>query len=180
MLWSLRCGHTFDATCIQQMFTKASFDESLFPPKCCRGTVELREVESHLPNALVEKFKKKSLEFTTADRVYCHDPTCASFLGPASAEPTTLRCAECNSGTCACCKAQTHPGVPCHFAAEDAVLDLGKAQGWQRCPACRHLVELSAGCHHITCRCGKEFCYVCATTWRECNCPLFHVPPEDG
>ncbi|KAI0651652.1 hypothetical protein C8Q79DRAFT_1004927 [Trametes meyenii] len=174
----LKCGHTFDADCIQEMFKKASTDESLFPPKCCQGAVALSEVEPHLPHAFVEHYNKKAIEFSTPDRVYCHVPTCASFLGPAADAPATLRCAECAAGTCACCKEQTHPGVPCHFAAEDAVLDLGKEHGWQRCPACRHLVELSIGCYHIICRCSKQFCYVCAAPWKECECPLFYVPPE--
>ncbi|KAI0670101.1 hypothetical protein C8Q78DRAFT_992468 [Trametes maxima] len=174
----LKCGHTFDTDCIQEMFKKASTDESLFPPKCCQGAVALSEVEPHLPHDFVKHYNRKAIEFSTPDRVYCHVPTCASFLGPAADAAATLRCAECAAGTCACCKEQTHPGVPCHFAAEDVVLDLGKEQGWQRCPACRHLVELSIGCYHITCRCGKQFCYVCAAPWKECDCPLFYVPPE--
>ncbi|KAI8995309.1 hypothetical protein BD414DRAFT_534494 [Trametes punicea] len=177
----LDCGHTFDSGCMTEMFQRATVDESLFPPKCCKGAIDLAAVEPHLDRLLVDTFKKKSREFTTANRVYCHNPACATFLGPAAPEdsPETLRCPECSAGTCASCKEQTHPGVPCHFAAEDVVLDLGKAQGWQRCPSCRHLVELSVGCYHIVCRCSKQFCYLCAATWKECNCALFYVPPEE-
>ncbi|KAI0374371.1 hypothetical protein BV20DRAFT_935671, partial [Pilatotrama ljubarskyi] len=184
----LRCGHTFDPGCIREMFERASTDESLFPPKCCQGAVPLSEVEAHFGRAFVERYNKKAREFSTADRVYCHNPSCAAFLGPAvpadapetaQTEAETLRCPDCSAGTCARCKEATHPGVPCHFHAEDAVLDLGKAHGWQRCPACRHLVELSIGCYHIVCRCGKQWCYVCAAPWKECDCPLFYVPPEE-
>ncbi|CDO72421.1 hypothetical protein BN946_scf184977.g121 [Trametes cinnabarina] len=179
----LDCGHAFDRTCIAEMFTKATVDESLFPPKCCRGAIELSAVQANLDPGLIRTFQKKAREFTTADRVYCHNPACATFLGPAldedSLNATTLRCPECDAGTCASCKEQIHPGVPCHYPAEDIVLGLGKEKGWQRCPSCKHLVELSFGCYHIICRCNKQFCYLCAAPWKECGCDLFYVPPEE-
>ncbi|KAI0361840.1 hypothetical protein OH77DRAFT_467629 [Trametes cingulata] len=198
----LACGHAFDAACLRELFARASTDESLFPPRCCRGAVPLREVEGHFDRAFVERYERKAREFGTPDRVYCHNAACAAFLGPASpapspkpsvpssdsqtgagteaeAEAKTLRCPECAAGTCAACKAQTHPGVPCHFRAEDAVLELGRAHGWQRCPACHHLVELALGCYHIVCRCGTQWCYLCAAPWKECGCALFYVPPEE-
>ncbi|KAI0336018.1 hypothetical protein GY45DRAFT_572881 [Cubamyces sp. BRFM 1775] len=177
----LGCGHTFDNGCVTEMFQRATIDESLFPPKCCQGAVELSAVERYLAPALIDIYKKKTREFTTANRVYCHEPACATFLGPATPEdaPETLRCPECDAPTCASCKEQSHPGVPCHFHAEDAVLDLGKAEKWQRCPSCKHLVELSIGCYHITCRCSTQFCYLCAALWKQCDCPLFYVPPEE-
>ncbi|KAJ8455043.1 hypothetical protein ONZ51_g12675 [Trametes cubensis] len=177
----LGCGHTFDNDCVTEMFKRATIDESLYPPKCCQGAIELSAVEQYLQPALIDIYKKKAREFTTANRVYCHEPACATFLGPATPEdaPETLRCPECDAPTCASCKEQAHPGVPCHFHAEDAVLDLGKAEKWQRCPSCKHLVELSIGCYHITCRCSTQFCYVCAALWKQCDCPLFYVPPEE-
>ncbi|OJT12589.1 hypothetical protein TRAPUB_10830 [Trametes pubescens] len=177
----LDCGHTFDVGCMREMFERATVDEELFPPKCCTGAVALSAAEPHLDPAFLARYRKKAREFSTADRVYCHVPACAAFLGPAAPAdtPKTLRCDECGAGTCAACKEQTHPGVPCHFAAEDAVLDLGKAHGWQRCGACKHLVELSIGCYHIICRCGYQFCYLCGTPWKQCQCELFFVPPEE-
>ncbi|EIW64870.1 uncharacterized protein TRAVEDRAFT_68573 [Trametes versicolor FP-101664 SS1] len=179
----LDCGHTFDVGCMREMFERATVDEELFPPKCCTGAVALSAAEPHLDPAFVARYHKKAREFSTANRVYCHVPTCAAFLGAAAPaetpNPETLRCEQCGAGTCAACKEQMHPGVPCHFAAEDAVLDLGKEHGWQRCGACKHLVELSIGCYHIVCRCGNQFCYLCAAPWKQCNCELFYVPPEE-
>ncbi|KAH9853206.1 hypothetical protein C2E23DRAFT_917758 [Lenzites betulinus] len=179
----LDCGHTFDVCCLREMFERATVDETLFPPKCCQGAVALSTAEPHLGPALVARFQKKAREFSTVDRVYCHDAACAAFLGPAAPtdvpDAPTLRCAECGAGTCAACKEKTHPGVPCHFQAEDAVLDLGKEHGWQRCTACKHLVELSIGCYHIICRCNYQFCYLCGAPWKQCNCDLFYVPPEE-
>ncbi|KAI0824146.1 hypothetical protein BC628DRAFT_1339647 [Trametes gibbosa] len=178
----LDCGHTFDTCCLREMFQRATVDETLFPPKCCQGAVALSTAEPHLDAPLVARFQKKSREFSTVDRVYCHNAACAAFLGPATPDTpdaATLRCEECGAGTCAGCKAQSHPGVPCHFQAEEAVIDLGKEHGWQRCTACKHLVELSIGCYHIICRCNYQFCYLCGAQWKQCNCELFYVPPEE-
>ena len=30
---------------------------------------------------------------------------------------------------------------------------------WQR------IIELTAGCHHMTCRCGNQFCFTCGGMW---------------
>jgi len=32
------------------------------------------------------------------------------------------------------------------------------------------MIELDAGCNHITCRCKTEFCYVCCALWKTCAC----------
>jgi hypothetical protein len=47
---------------------------------------------------------------------------------------------------------------------------MGETEGWKRCPACHQLIELAHGCYHMTCRCRKEFCYLCAETWKNCAC----------
>lgn len=36
-----------------------------------------------------------------------------------------------------------------------ALLRLGAARGWRRCPACRQMVERAGGCNHMRCRCGR-------------------------
>ncbi|KAL3453499.1 hypothetical protein BJX65DRAFT_125315 [Aspergillus insuetus] len=52
-------------------------------------------------------------------------------------------------------------------------MNLAKQSGWQQCPQCSHLIELSTGCNHITCRCGFEFCYVCRVKWKKCGCAIW-------
>lgn len=37
---------------------------------------------------------------------------------------------------------------------------------------------LPHGTDHSSCICKAEFCYVCAKTWKNCNCPLFNHPEE--
>src|SRR5690606_33883636 len=50
--------------------------------------------------------------------------------------------------------------------------ELAEAEGWKRCARCRALVEHGDACQHMTCRCGHEFCYVCARAWRTCTCTM--------
>lgn len=33
--------------------------------------------------------------------------------------------------------------------------------GFKICPNCRNAVERNGGCDHMSCRCGKQFCYKC-------------------
>ncbi|KAL2471106.1 zinc finger (C3HC4-type RING finger) family protein [Abeliophyllum distichum] len=46
---------------------------------------------------------------------------------------------------------------------------------WRQCKKCSHMIELAAGCSHMTCRCGYEFCCTCGSGWRNkketCTCP---------
>lgn len=164
------CGHCWDIDCLVNLFRAASTDESLFPPRCCQKPFAVNDIKPYLGQELSAVFEKKSIEFSTADRIYCHRPTCSFFLGPATAKAIIHICRECYSQTCGLCKQEAHPSKLC--PSDDAsVLALAEKAGWKRCPGCRALVELVYGCYHMTCRCRKQFCYVCAATWKNCTCP---------
>lgn len=49
---------------------------------------------------------------------------------------------------------------------------IAEDEGWRRCYKCHALVEHSAACQHMTCRCGGQFCYVCGLRWRTCQCTI--------
>ncbi|GBE78159.1 hypothetical protein SCP_0110420 [Sparassis crispa] len=166
------CGHTCDTGCLNNMFRTASVDESVFPPRCCQTAIPLDEVRHHLGPTVAETFQTKSLEFNTANRVYCHRPTCSAFLGAATIAPSLLSCT-CSAKTCGSCKEEAHPNQGCSPPSDQVVLGLAKKNGWQRCPGCFHLVELFLGCHHMECICKKQFCYLCGVTWKGCSCPQF-------
>lgn len=36
------------------------------------------------------------------------------------------------------------------------------------------MVELERGCNHMTCHCTAQFCYVCGSKWKSCDCPWFN------
>lgn len=168
-------------------------DEALFPPRCCKKPIPVEDrVEASLGRPLVREWRAKELEFSCLRRVYCADPRCSRFLG---AEGEGNFSCVCGKITCAKCKSEADiPGELKHDCTktqnhlEEAVLALGKEEGWARCPGCRAMIELYTGCYHLTCVCkvsshsvssGRlshsfifqaEFCYLCEATWKTCPC----------
>ncbi|KAG8686380.1 hypothetical protein FRC09_014171, partial [Ceratobasidium sp. 395] len=170
------CGCFYDRNCLTELFQRATVDESLFPPRCCSRQISFQEVRSVLSPDLVRTFERKAEEFKTPNRLYCNHPQCSAFLGSAvvnEREKANKQCTTCYRQTCTFCKAVGHESyVPCSTdAAAQQVLALGQREGWQSCPSCHNMVELSVGCYHMTCRCRHEFCYLCAQQWKKCTCP---------
>ncbi|OJT12598.1 Protein ariadne-2 [Trametes pubescens] len=165
------CGDFYDVGCLVDLFRAAVVDESLFPPACCRQPFKLVEVRIYLDRDLQKQFDRKTLEFGTKNRVYCHRPTCSTFLGAATPSAANLLCTTCWQNTCGHCKAASHAlSTRCTSAEDAAVVALAAQSGWKRCPGCGHLVELSIGCYHMTCRCRHQFCYLCTARWKTCTC----------
>jgi hypothetical protein len=169
------CGHFYDRECAVDLFQAAMKDETLFPPKCCRQSIPLDSVMEHLPVDFWRRFVQREREYLTSDRLYCPNKACSNFLG--SATPLELRgsvtCDLCLTVACSACKDIDHAWYePCQTdATARQVLELAKEEGWQRCPGCRHIIQLDTGCYHMRCTCKSEFCYLCAETWKRCTCP---------
>lgn len=165
------CGDAYDVECLVDLFRSATVDESLFPPACCRQPFDVTKIRPYLSKDLLILFEKKAIEFRTKDRVYCHRLTCSAFLGPATATASRLNCLQCFSVTCGHCKKEAHsPLTRCTNEEDAGVVALAGQEGWKRCPGCGHLVELTIGCYHMTCRCRHQFCYLCTATWKSCRC----------
>ncbi|TVU19170.1 hypothetical protein EJB05_35306, partial [Eragrostis curvula] len=80
------------------------------------------------------------------------------------------KCVRCRGSFCLGCKVPWHDGMTCSdFRSKypDPRPDGAKLQSlarqrlWRQCVRCKHVIELAAGCHHMTCVCGYEFCYKC-------------------
>ncbi|XP_006455678.1 hypothetical protein AGABI2DRAFT_195086 [Agaricus bisporus var. bisporus H97] len=179
------CDHHYCAACIAQLVRAATTDESLFPVRCCRTTIPTASLTHVLSSALLATFQAKVKEFGTPAnaRVYCTISTCSAFLGNAdeakrqqpvlwyTPSQAKLRCERCRVETCVECRRPAHPNDICkHNQAVQEVKDLARTQGWQTCPRCERIIELSIGCNHMTCYCGFEFCYECAAKWKTCGC----------
>ena len=154
------CGHYYDKECIISLFEASTRDESLFHPRCCKEMIPFRSVRKHFSPTLRTIFIEKSREYGTVKRVYCAVPRCSLFLGPQTEGNAPLKVYKCKCGTttCARCKNAHREGVEhsCKENADqetEAVLVLGKAEGWARCPGCRAMIELNMGCYHMTCLC---------------------------
>ncbi|PAV20185.1 IBR finger [Pyrrhoderma noxium] len=156
--YKLECGHWYDISCLKDMFQSNVDDERLFPPRCCNTTIPLQIVDNALAPHLKELYRRKIVEYSTPERLYCSNSDCRHFIGPRqfAAEPKV--CPECETSTCARCTGPAHDlSRRCKpDKAMRAALLLGQKEGWQRCPGCRTLIMRNGGCLHISCRCDSN------------------------
>ncbi|EHK49360.1 hypothetical protein TRIATDRAFT_82700 [Trichoderma atroviride IMI 206040] len=164
------CSHEYCRGCIADLFKAAMYDESLFPPRCCRQAIPLGLNQIFLPAKLVGQYRAKELEYATKDRTYCHLPNCSTFIPPAFIKGDIAICQKCQSETCTICKSQSHEDNCPQDTATLDLLRIASENDWQRCYSCRRMVDLITGCNHITCHCGAQFCYVCGVPWKDCRC----------
>jgi len=168
------CGHDYCRPCLVDLARASTRDESLFPLRCCtHHYFDLDEVSPFLTLDLLALLRKKAVEFGTppANRVYCTNSSCSTFLGPSGATRTDITCPLCETVVCSSCKNIAHPNEACgENAAVLKLRALAAEKRWQTCPSCHAIVELSQGCFHITCRCQASFCYLCAAPWKTCSC----------
>jgi hypothetical protein len=169
------CGHFYDEKCLVALIQKASKDESMFPPRCCKQTIPQESFLPFLARGIRAEFAKSAAEFSTRprDRVYCSNPACSEFLtGSQTSTVRSIQCPQCARSTCSVCRQVAHPAtLTCKLEINSSIEPLVEEKKWQHCPECHAVIELTQGCYHITCRCTAQFCYVCAATWKECTCP---------
>lgn len=146
---SLQCEHSYCHPCLKGLFMRATNDESLFPPRCCRQMIPISLVDAELSDNDRERFENAKIEFSTTERVYCSNSNCAKFIRPSLIQGDRAQCDRCGSITCAMCKRASHVGDCPLDTALQGTLALAQSQGWQRCFACRTLVELDIGCNHM-------------------------------
>lgn len=169
------CMHYYCQDCLRALVTSSIGDESLFPLRCCKQSFNVENVLPFLQRALSAQFQAKAVEFGTPaqDRLYCPNATCSIFLGSsANRDMHEVSCTSCRETICTLCKQAAHPGAVCsENAALLEIKALARDNHWQTCPGCGAIIELGHGCYHMTCRCRAEWCYVCATPWKNCACP---------
>src|SRR5690349_2340738 len=97
-------------------------------------------------------------ENTSANKMYCPDPKCSQFINLEWVQDKNIPCPKCDVSLCTNCKDYTHT-VTCEQHQlrlqedEGQLVNLAQEQGWKRCSSCRRFVELTHGCHHMTCLC---------------------------
>ncbi|EEQ85426.2 hypothetical protein RJZ56_006493 [Blastomyces dermatitidis] len=177
-LITLNCQHKYCLGCFLQLVNTAMATERLFPPKCCLEEIPQRIILDNLDHTRRDAYKLKVQEYALAEpnRVYCPEPSCAKWIPPnklkKGKKPTQKSCPYCRVEICTLCRGLTHANLndcPQDHGLE-ATLEEAENRGWRRCYNCHSLVELTAGCRHITCKCGSEFCYTCGARWRTCEC----------
>ncbi|KZV76498.1 hypothetical protein PENSPDRAFT_741311 [Peniophora sp. CONT] len=168
------CGDLYCIGCLVDLVEASTRDETLFPLRCCQRPFPEEDILRRLSPRLRAKFSGKAVEYRVpaTQRIYCINPVCSAFLGPAGEDSTYLVCLRCETSVCTGCKNEGHPGEMCRENEAVQLLEtLAEDNGWRRCAGCNAMVELSQGCYHMTCRCRHQFCYVCGEQWKTCACP---------
>ncbi|KIW89860.1 uncharacterized protein Z519_09289 [Cladophialophora bantiana CBS 173.52] len=160
------CKHYYCRHCLETAVQTAVKDRRVF--KCCRKQAEPSVVCRWLPAQVHSAYTAVVEELTTPNPTYCHSRRCSAFIPPVQYVGDTALCSQCSTETCRLCKQKVHPGVVCEQdSGGQALLRLSKTRKWMQCPNCKNMVERSAGCLHMICRCGSEFCYNCGkSSWR--------------
>src|SRR5947207_6487235 len=143
---------TWCRSCIAQRYQEATVNEGAWPVTCCQTEIAMDKVRHLLPLDLRTRFASKSVEYSDTDRIYCHEPSCSTYIPHSTTTENLARCPVCGRETCAQCKGPYHiqqlcpdDTTGCELLAETA-----RANGWPKCPGCRRYVELTRGCNHIT------------------------------
>ena len=145
----LRCGHHYCLDCLEELYRRCTIDEALFPPRCCSQPIPWELAEPYLDDVLKTVFQAKAVEFSAPDRLYCSASSCSAFIKPEFVLLDRGQCKECGQETCTICKNKAHKGDCPEDPSIKQVLDLAKKEGWQRCPGCKRVAELTIGCNHI-------------------------------
>ncbi|KAK4623704.1 hypothetical protein CLAFUW4_05504 [Fulvia fulva] len=170
---ALECDHTSCYGCVQDLFRQSMKDETLYPPRCCTRLITLDDMRDILPEDLIPEFIAKREELEDPSKCYCHVPTCSAYIPNAKRTGDNAICPTCNSSTCRKCQGASHDGDCVYDPETQALMETAKDLQWQRYPPCGRFLEHNFGCWHMTCPCKHEFCYLCATTWKECKCDLW-------
>ncbi|VFQ59642.1 unnamed protein product [Cuscuta campestris] len=195
------CLHRFCFSCMKQHVEAKLLVGKMAecPHDGCKTNIEVDNCANFLDPRLVEIISNRMKEASIAvtDKVYCPYPRCSALMSKVKvleytkneffgAETSGARkCMKCNKYFCLNCQVPWHYDMTCLVykrtprpqSDESAVKALANKRKWRQCVKCNHMVELSSGCYHISCRCGYEFCYTCGAEWKNkratCNCALW-------
>jgi IBR domain, a half RING-finger domain len=143
------CGHGYCQDCLLNLFSRSFIDEELFPPRCCRQPILLENLQASLTPEIAQAYEAKKIEFESTDRTYCCASECSAFLSPASIQDGVAECSLCQTRTCTLCKTAAHNGDCPDDENSRLLQELAAREGWQTCPSCHRMVELTVGCYHM-------------------------------
>ena len=180
------CSHTFCQECLQHYLSDKIEGRAPLPIACpipdCKEPLLPREINLFLTAEERNRLAEMEVEHGLgAQLMYCPNAACGMLLEGAAdgAEHAETEgdgpsdCPYCGLDICAVCKVAWHTNISCEQyralppemrnSDDVAVVSLAAQEGWKQCPTCRHLVQRSMGCSHMSCRCGALFCYNCGT-----------------
>ena len=184
-----KCGCILHKKCFEK-YVEINVNENTLPIHCpsCNNDIEPNTIEECLKNIdpshqLLKKYEKFNLEkllINNKDEFSCcPTPGCEYIFFFDGSDPH-FKCPLCNKDYCIKCQDEWHTGVNCdqYKKSKDVNLldkqfiDFINGTHFKMCPFCKAWVEKTTGCDHMTCKCGKEFCYKCGEGYvdRKHNC----------
>ncbi|KAF8535845.1 hypothetical protein BDD12DRAFT_323583 [Trichophaea hybrida] len=178
----LACGHWFCNECLKRLFTLSLTDPAHMPPKCCQSDhIPLKHVDKLLSYQNKKLWNKKYLEYTTANRIYCPTTDCGEWIQPKDIQGGIGQCQKCKNKVCSTCNGKAHGDGACPQDPDMIkFFETAQKHKYQKCYNCKAMVELERGCNHMTCHCTAQFCYVCGSKWKTCDCPWFNYEPGEA
>ncbi|XP_030448035.1 E3 ubiquitin-protein ligase RSL1-like [Syzygium oleosum] len=196
------CLHRYCFSCMRQHVEVKLLHGTV--PRCphegCKTDLSVSSCSKFLTPKLIEMMTQrlKEASIPVTEKIYCPYPTCSALMSKTEASECSTtsvlgvarsgarKCIKCHRLFCVNCKVPWHSSLTCVAykklhpdpPAEDIKLkSLASRNLWRQCIKCNHMIELSEGCYHMTCRCGYEFCYNCGAEWKDkkptCSCPLW-------
>ena len=170
----LGCGHEYCTACAKLLLSSAT-DNKTFPLLCvgndatCGVPIPIPTIRKFLTdegmNRLFDAAFAAHVERNPDKVKYCRTAGCEQVYA-VTAKQQFASCPSCFAGVCTACNEDAHTGRNCDEVRrakdEERLNDkLCTDQNYKRCPNCNVLVEKTAGCNHMSCRCGTHFCWLC-------------------
>lgn len=143
------CGHDYCRNCITSLFSLSTFDESVFPPRCCQQEISVDLAREMLSPELRTRFLKTTEEFRTPNRLYCFSSSCSELIPRNQIAGDIGTCQLCSERTCTLCKSAAHNGDCPQDPTLRQIIETGDSLNWQRCFKCGGMIERVYGCNHM-------------------------------
>lgn len=159
------CGHGMCAACVEPVVRRSQ--RATCPMAGCEGCLPPGQLSDVTCAALQGVLARQRVapSGTLVCRV-CTAPVQHTPEEAAGAAPH--KCLVCEVLTCGRCLGVFHPGRVCMAALlqgrDASVQDLLSEAKMTVCTQCKAPVTKDAGCNHITCACGRHFCFLCGVT----------------
>lgn len=171
------CLHRYCFSCMKQHVEVKLLQGIL--PKCphegCKTDLYVSSCSKFLTPKLIETMNQrlKEASIPASEKVYCPYPRCSALMSlkevteyaketlVGNGQSATRKCLKCHALFCINCKVPWHRSISCTeykrrnpLPSPDVLRleNLAAMNLWRHCIRCNHIIELSEGCYHMTCR----------------------------
>lgn len=137
----------------------------------CPQKLSHHDIKEYSNDGIYERYKYlKQQSEIPGHWISCTNPDCGGSQPHESEDPMMI-CNHCTFATCAKHKRPWHKGQTCRefdmddaqierLEEEEATAKLLAKEATSICPKCGQGITKTAGCDHMRCQCGQEWCYV--------------------